>query len=396
MFAAIKLRKTAKFWLLSSLMFIILSLGPMLHVNGASSFTTFHVNIPLPELLLYYAFPIFRAPARFIVMATLCLAVVSAISVRYANGWIGKLKKGKLIGLLLLISLSTALLVETNMLPYPIVEDTSVPQFYHEIAKMNSTFSILDLPQTYRANNLYMYYAAISGKPLTGGTTSRRTPESFQLQEAIPVIRQTNNVLSGENLTEPTDIFLLNVNLTNLNAFQFFNIKYVILHKDLMDDTTFKTITPYLSSLLGPPVYSDYRIVSFETKGDTLQGIFAFFTSGWWNMEQLNGVPTRWMDNTGTIQVVSPTSQYCTVNFTVGTDNADKTLKVFVNGEWMGDVKTSIEAPETVSMDVLFRKGNNELSFSSDKSFVPADVNAKSSDTRRLSVYIQNVQISPD
>jgi len=396
MFAAIKQRKTVKFWLFGSLAFIILSLGPMLHINGASSFTIFHVNIALPELVLYYIFPIFRAPARFIVMSTLCLAVVSAVSIKYANTWIGKLKKGKLIGLIFLISLSIASLVETNMVLYPVVEDTSVPQFYHELANMKGTFSVLDLPQTYRANNVYMYYGTASGKPLTGGATSRRTPESFQLQQAIPIIRQTNNVLSGENLTKPTDIFLLDVNLTNLNAFQFFNIKYVILHKDLMDNATFKTLTPYLSSLIGPPVYSDYRIVAFETKADTLQGVFAFFTDGWWNTEELNGVPMRWMDNNGTIRVVSSMDQYCTVNFTVGTDNTDKTLKVFLNGEWMGDVPTSTGAPETISMDVLFNKGINELFFYSDKSFVPADVNATSSDTRRLSVYMQNVKILPD
>src|SRR3972149_7313986 len=106
-YATIKLRKTVKFWLFSSLAFTILSLGPMLHVMGSSSFTVFHVNIPLPELILYYAFPIFRVPPRIIVMATLCLAVGSAISLKYANVWIGKLKNGRFVGLFFFAVLST-------------------------------------------------------------------------------------------------------------------------------------------------------------------------------------------------------------------------------------------------------------------------------------------------
>ena len=395
-YATIKLRKTVKFWLFSSLGFTILSLGPMLHVMGFSSFTIFHVNIPLPELVLYYAFPIFRVPARIIVMATLCLAVVSAITLKHANGRIGRLKNVRFVCLLLLAIISTALIAESNMLPYPVVDDTSVPQFYYELAKMNSTFSVLDLPQTYQANNLYMYYGTVSEKPLVGGSISRMSPQNFQLLQAIPVIRQMTNVLSREALTKPTDIIQQNINLTNINAFQFFNVKYVILHKDLMDNVTFKTTDAYLNSLLGTSVYVDERIAAYETNAKMLNSVFTFLTDGWWDLEERNGTPIRWMGSNGTIQVNSPSTQYCTANFTIGTDNVETTLKVFLNGKWLGDIQTSARTTETILTRGIFRKGINELSFSSNQSYVPSEVNATSSDTRRLSVYMQNVEILPD
>ena len=79
----------------------------------------------------------------------------------------------KVVGLLFLVFLSGAFLAEVNMLPFPVVENTSVPAFYSDLAKMNGTFSVLDLPQNYWANNRYMYYGTVSGKPLVGGSISR-------------------------------------------------------------------------------------------------------------------------------------------------------------------------------------------------------------------------------
>ena len=395
-FAAIKLRKTAKFWLLSSLFFLLLSLGPILHIMGESIFTVFHVNIPLPELILYYAFPIFRVPARFIVMATLCLSVVSAISLKDFNSRLSKIKNGKTVILILLALLSTAFIAESNMLPYPVVEDTSISSFYYELAKTNGTFAVLDLPQTWRANNLYMYYATASGKPIVAGSISRRSSENVQLLQAIPLIRQTNNVLCHEALMKPTDIIKQDINLTNINALNFFNIQYVVLHKNLIDNATFDETSNYLTALLGEPVYVDENIVAFQSKSSMLNGVFTFIADGWWDLEEQNGTATRWMQNKGTIQISSPSTQYCVINFTVGTEYGEMSVRVFLNDQWMGDVQISPLESETVSTRGILRKGINELSFSSNQTFIPAEINSSSSDTRQLSVYLQDVEIALD
>ena len=394
-YAAVKLKRSVRFWLLTALAFIVLSLGPMLHVMGSVSFTVFHVNIPLPELVLYYVFPVFRAPVRFIVMATLCLSVISAIAIKQANMQIGKLKHGRILVLVFLITLSTAFMVENNMLPYPTVEDTSVPEFYRTLAAMDGSFSVLDLPQTYQSNNRYMYYGTVSEKPLVGGSISRSSPENAMLQQAIPLIRQTLNVLSGENLTKATDIILQDVNLTNINSFKFFGVKYVVLHRDFMNSTCFRTMVSYLDSLMGAPVYTDERIVAYEVKAQTINGTFAFVASGWWNLEEEDLVPTRWMERNATVKVYSSSNQYCTLNFTVRTDYPGVVLSVSLNGEWMGNIQLFSKEQETVITQGFFRTGINELSFSAKQTVVPAEVNATSSDTRQLGVYIQNLEILP-
>jgi len=327
-------------------------------------------------------------------MAMLCLAVLSAITIKHLNGWFAKLNRGKAASFLFVAFLSVAFFAEVNMLPFPVVEDTSVSAFYTDLAEMNGTFSVLDLPQNYHTNNRYMYYGTVSEKPLVGGSISRIAPTNVIFMQVFPVIGQMGYLESGEDASNWTDIFLQNVDITNLNSFYFFNVKYVILHRDLMSFGAFEHMKDYLNSLLGPPVFSDEQIVAFSTNATQLRGTFTFLSNGWTNMGERNGLATRWMDGNGIINVVCPSAQYCNVSFIAGTEIANKNLKVFLNGEEVGDFQISVGAFSPITVNGLhFRKGINELLFYSEQSFIPADVFADSSDTRRLSIAFQNVSI---
>jgi hypothetical protein len=160
-----------------------------------------------------------------------------------------------------------------------------------------------------------------------------------------------------------------------------------------MDNTAFEKIMSYLTSLLGQPVYSDERIISFEINAVALQGTFAFLSGGWWSLEEWDGVPTRWMGNNGTIKVISSLPQLCNVSFSARTQYTDKTLRFFLNTELIGVFRISSTGFSRISVSSLrLREGVNELSFYSGQSFVPADV-ADSLDTRRLSIVVENVEI---
>ncbi len=395
-FAAVKLWKVAKFWLLSTIIFMILSLGPTLHVFGYSSFTSLQVKIPLPDLLLMYILPIPRAPSRFILIAMLCLAVLSAITLKNMKPLFEKLKRGKTLWLFFLVFLSVAFLAEVNMLPFPIVEDTSVPAFYTDLAKMNGNFSVLDLPQNYYANNHYMYYSTVSKKPLVGGSISRIAPTNLMFTQSFPIIGQMDYAQNGKDAANWKDILLQDLDMTNLNSFYFFNVKYVILHRDMLNDFAFEYMNNYLRGLLGQSVFSDERIVAFSTNSTLLLSTFAFLSNGWTTLWERIGLATRYMDGNGIINVVSPSAQYYDVSFIAGTEIANKNLKVFLNGEEVGNFQISAGVFFPITLDGLyFRKGLNELLFYSEQFFVPADVFADSLDTRRLSIAFQNVSILP-
>lgn len=394
-FAAVRLWKATKFWLLGALVFAILSLGPILHIFGSTSFTSLHISVPLPELLLRSAMPILRVPSRFIVIVMLCLAVLSAITLKYVNAWFAKFNHGKIMGLLFLVFLSVAFLSEINMVPFPVSEDTSVPAFYADLAKMNGTFAVLDLPQNYHANNRYMYYSTVSEKPLVGGSISRIAPANLGFLQVFPVISQMYYVGGDKEAEDWTDIFLQDVSTANLNSFYFFNVRYVVLHRDMLNDMAFGHMDKYLRTLLGQPVFSDERIDAFSTNATQLRGTFAFLSTGWWDIEERDGQAIRWMNGNGTIEVVTPADHLYNISFSAGTYVTNKTLKVFSNGELIGNYQMFTTGPSHVSLSVLLRKGVNQLSFYSDQFFIPMIVNPTSMDTRRLSVYVQNIEISP-
>jgi len=394
-FAAVKLWKAIKFWLLGALVFLILSLGPVLHVFGSTSFTSLHVTVPLPELLLRSALPIFRVPSRFILIVMLCLFVLSAITLKHVNTWFAKLKRGKIIGLLFLVLLSVAFLAEVNMLPYPVVADASVPTFYADLAKMNDTFAVLDLPNNYDANNRYMYYGTVSEKPLICGSISRIAPANHEFLQVFPVLNQMDYVGGDKEAVDWKDIFLQDVNVSNLNSFYFFNVRYVVLHRDMLNDMAFGHMDAYLHGLLGQPVFSDKQIVAFSTNATQLRSTFAFLSNGWWDIEERDGRAMRWMDGNGTIEVISLSAQRYNISFFAGTNVANKTLDVFLNGELIGSYQLFTTRPSYISLSVWLKEGANSLSLYSEKSFIPADVNPDSTDTRRLSVYVQNVEILP-
>jgi hypothetical protein len=297
--------------------------------------------------------------------------------------------------LLFLVLISLTLFSEVNMLPFPLVQETSVPSFYNDIGETNGTFSVLDIPQTYEANNLYMYYATVSEKPLVGGAISRIAPSVTQFLSAFPVITQMDNVRNGGEPTDWKDIVLQDVNMSNLISFNFFNVGYVVMHKEFLSEANFESMRVYLAGLLGQPVYADDRIVAFATNTTHLSGTFGFLSNGWWPVELQYGFPKRWMSGDATIEVISPSSQQCNLRFFVCTDVTEKNLRVSLNDEEIGNFQVPAGYFYSLSIDGLFfKKGINTLSFSSDQSWIPAEENPNSPDTRRLSFAFQNISIS--
>jgi hypothetical protein len=388
-YAAFKLRKETKFWLLSAAAFAVLALGPVLHVMGSTPF-----NIPMPEAIIDYLIPIFRSPSRLVVITTLSLAVVAAIVLKQLNVRLSKLKNGKVLCILFIVLLSATLLAENNFLPYSIAQDTTVPQFYYQLAQMPESFGVLDLPQNYSEANLYMYYGTISEKPLLCGSISHSTPQEILLREAVPLITQTGFAQEGKDPMNQTDILSLNFNQTNINALVYFNVKYVILHKDQMTVTAYHTMASYLNTLLGAPCYDDKAITAYEVNQTAPAGIFAYLTDDWWNVEAQNGWPIRWLRNNGTVQIISPAQQFCSLNFTVGTRYTNKTLSVSLNGELLGNYRVINCEPRQLTLSILLKKGVNELSFYCNQTFVPSQLANNTTDNRLLSVYIKNVQLS--
>jgi len=133
-------------WVLTLLTFLILSLGPVLHIGGRTALLPGGGEIPLPYALLHRFVPflnITRSVSRFDVMVMLSLALLAGFGLaRLTDRW--KRGLGRKVALL-----SAALIVfEFLPAPYP-MSPPDTPDWYHTLAAEPGDFAVLNLPMNW-------------------------------------------------------------------------------------------------------------------------------------------------------------------------------------------------------------------------------------------------------
>lgn len=156
-------------WLSCMVVFIVLSWGPYLVVNGQK------VSIGgKPLYLPFYLFTTvdflnnFRVPARFAVIAGLCLAAINALTVMaISQKWQGPAEIGsgeRRRSNISVVLLTVLLLMEFWSAPLPTLE-ARVPEVYQAIGQEEEDFVVLDVPLDCTVRK-YQYYQTIHRHPL--------------------------------------------------------------------------------------------------------------------------------------------------------------------------------------------------------------------------------------
>jgi hypothetical protein len=181
-------------WLWLTLIFFLLSLGPLLHVGGdfVFGFGPVRFAVPLPYVVVRYL-PLIkgaRVPARFDIMIVLGLAVLSAYGVRY---WLERVDRpGRwTVAIVILIAL------EYLRIPYP-VAPVDVPVAYEKVARDERDLVVMDVPlgwrtgwgSTGRSFDRQQLYQIVHGKRLLGGFASRVPEDELRRMADLPGIGQ--------------------------------------------------------------------------------------------------------------------------------------------------------------------------------------------------------------
>ncbi len=236
--------RAGRVWLWSALLFTVLSLGPLLTVNGQNRFNLdgLEVTFPLPFALLHYL-PIInanRVPNRFGIPLTMALALLVGAGVlwlleRGQRSYPTRFTRRFLIflyGLLMVL-----LLFDQTSVPLP-TSDARIPDVYYRIGAEPENFTLMQLPLGWR--NSYgtlgaertqlQYYQAAHQRPMLGGNTSRNPAFKFEYYAQIPFFAA---------LTE-TELYRDVDELTRQRARQqaselmtLYNIKYLVIHEPL-------------------------------------------------------------------------------------------------------------------------------------------------------------------
>jgi len=221
----------ARVWGVWGALFIWISLGPELRVNGA------RLDLPMPfDLLLEIPFVKGnRYPSRWSVMVTLALAVLVGYGIAYASS---KLKaKSKKLVLLLPFAFLLLTLFEHLSTPLPL-SDMRIPEVYQTIARDAGDFTVLEIPLAWRngyrmtgtldtAMMFAQFYQTAHRRPILGGNTSRNPELKFQYFTETPVINSIIAVETGHTLDDAT---IARDKQLAPDVLRFFGVRYVVWH----------------------------------------------------------------------------------------------------------------------------------------------------------------------
>ncbi|MFN3979245.1 MAG: interleukin-like EMT inducer domain-containing protein [Caldilinea sp.] len=203
--------RKVRIWVWTSVVFGVLTLGPLLQINGRYRFDLdgLETTVPLPFAVLHFI-PIIkanRAPNRNSVLLMLGIAVL----VGYGLYWLlERMRQGKLtinahwLRPALAGVLAIAIVFEHLALPLPL-SDARVPAVYDAIAAEPGDFTIMQLPLGWRDSfgvfgpekTLLQYYQTAHGKAMLGGNISRAPDFKMGYFKRIPYLHALTEVQFG-------------------------------------------------------------------------------------------------------------------------------------------------------------------------------------------------------
>lgn len=384
--------RTAQLWIGLGLVTGILSLGPLLKVNG--ELVTYVIEDKTTYLLLPYALikrlPLYemgRTPARLSEPLMLCLAVLVALGLaRFWQNW--QARGGRLA--LTLVALGAIVFEYLTLWPLPLTPAPS-PAFYRQIASDGQDYAVLDIPLlNRRVLGFSMYYQTIHQHPIVGGYLWRFPTEAMNMMRFIESLVAAPST---------ADIVPASAEVDALGLIGRYNIRYVALHKGELPISTEAAYQAAFQKAWGPAVYADDRLMIFAVPQAPVLGVqgltFSSVGEGWHTLEDWQGVPTRWLSDMGTLFFLQPSEGTYRLRFNAYPFLRTRHVQVLVNQQPVDQVTVSA-GQEVVTKPFRLRQGLNVVEIRVQEGCEkPSVALADVMDGRCLSIAVQEVRLLP-
>ena len=355
------------FWLLICGIFIVMSLGPELKIFNEST------GIVLPDKIFYDNIPEWdeiRAPARFIVMANLALAVLASYAV---YGLIKNKFSSFKQQLVLTAVIGFVILFEFSMIPYPSYSEP-IPDIYEEIKNDESKFAVLSSPLGGHGDLFLLsdprilYHQIYHEKPIYGGYESRVSFETPK--ETLTYFLNIFDILGNQN-----DVIKQDLATHGLSLFDYFDIKYVTIHKKLHREyekiyglESIVETKQIMSEILSgdDPVYEDDSIAVYKIPKPNSLEPFLLLGSGWHTFDNERG--ERLTMKNSEILIVNPTNSEMsvTLNVVLGSIEKEKIITVSLNDEKVGKINIPTLISNVKIEDLILKSGVNVVTLDAD------------------------------
>jgi hypothetical protein len=224
-----------RFWVISSLILLSLTLGPNLK--------PFDFPLPYAAISLWPPAMQFRTPFRLVLPALIGWAVTTGLILAYLlpkirNRWLGW-------GLVLFL-VSGRLWYATTTHPF-LTQTYPDYHFYHWVADVPGDFAILEIPFGIRSGldkignggEALQYYQHIHGKRLLNGSLSRLPVGVFEFYRSHPALM----FLAGESAK---DTSILRADFADVLSWS--NTKYVVIHRSRLTEEQAVQIENFLQA----------------------------------------------------------------------------------------------------------------------------------------------------
>lgn len=245
------IRKEAWPWLVLSLSFWIISLGPTLFINGKP-----YLNNCLPYrfLAMIPLFDIMRAPTRFVFFITLGSGMLVAIVIE-------RVRKNLTIRVFRIITIFIILFILAEFLPvstYVTPKNILISRFYHDIQKDQDKGSVLNIPVDFTGatggGDIFVYAQTIHQKPIIGGYVSREPGYALGTLYRYPFLK----AISRDPHDKAHGLSLTAEGFKNMeDTLKDLDIGYVILQKALLTFDEFTKVIKWIEPGLGRPIFED-------------------------------------------------------------------------------------------------------------------------------------------
>ncbi len=405
-------RSTAAFWLLLSVVALVMALGPELRLTRD---TNTHLPLPYALFRLLPGVSITRAPARFVILAMLGLAVLAAFSLdwmvtsrlagRVLKGFNPALRKtlpGSVLAVLTFLLFS---LEVWSPLPLFVARPNS---FLESLANEPGDFYLLELPITrhYNHDHFRMFNQIAHQRPIVGGYLSRPVIDPYRFPDSAfkPI---ADFQLRDTNKPPLPDIILRTNNYQDLDDLvTTYKFRYIVLYQKEFDSPNqLSGVIDLISRHYGTQqqLYKDDELIVYRVPADLaaqLQGVIDLTLGGGWNdLEQnpkdKNRPLWRWSEQTARIYATAYTASKASLEFQLISFQTERTLQVQLNRQTIYQIKVAPDQLKSVAIDLMLPAGRNEISLTSlegDQS--PAELDPNSKDTRRLAFAVNSVKIS--
>ncbi|RME43520.1 MAG: hypothetical protein D6791_15255 [Chloroflexi bacterium] len=383
-------RQTVGRWALVAIVFVVLAMGPWLHING-SIVRVFGRPVVLPYALLYRWVPfvrVIRTPSRLLSVLMLAIGILAALGLDGALAYLRRRGHRWQLQAGVSVLAGALILFEFWPRPLPTAVPPASPPFIRAVLQAGEPGAVLDIPQTNPHGAMYLQ--TLHQRPIAGGYLSRDLENPL---ESVAPLRQMLYLASGDQAG------IVQASASPAEVAAVLGFRYVVFHKTWPLPDQAISLPGHIKALLGnvAPSYEDKDVIVYSLAEPAGPAAVAYLVErdGWYPRETDGKVVFRWFKSPAIIRIVASAPVWANLTLTVHTSIQPSTLEIYTEGGRRVGAYPVTPGRTIRTPPIPLQSGENIVRLIvPEGNLIPAEIDTDNSDFRQLAVAIRQIQLT--